>query len=120
MMNNFFSSQKFKHLLTSTPKIGHKHISTTYRPHPHVNSIDQPLTHHDLLSPQHRYPLHNLTSNVNLLNVTFTDKTHLITQHTPIFQLFKNFKTSGIIYTHTPTLGLVTHFSYLSPVGPRS
>ena len=51
MKNFFFSPQKFTHLLTSTPKIGHKHISTTYHPHPHVNSIDQPLTHHDLLSP---------------------------------------------------------------------
>ena len=50
MMNIIFSPQK-THLLTSTPKIGHKHISTTYHPHPHVNSIDQPLTYHDLLSP---------------------------------------------------------------------
>ena len=36
----FFSPQKFTHLLTSTPKIGHKlYISTIYHPHPHV-------THH--------------------------------------------------------------------------
>ena len=51
MTNKFFSSQKFKQLLISTPKIGHKHISTTYHPHPHVNTIDQPLTYHDLLLP---------------------------------------------------------------------
>ena len=50
-MKNYFFHHKNSHLLTSTPKIGHKHISTTYHPHPHVNSIDQPLTHHDLLSP---------------------------------------------------------------------
>ena len=47
-------------------------------------------------------------------------KAHLITQNTPILQLFKNSKTSGIIYTYTPTLGWVTHFSNLSPIGPRS
>ena len=36
-------------------------------------------------------------------------KTHLITQNTPILQLFKNSKTSGIIYTYTPTLGKMGH-----------
>ena len=120
MKNYFFHHKIFTHLLTSTPKIGHKHISTTYHPHPHVNSIDQPLTHHDLLSPnidtlslQSHFKCQFAQSHIHL-------KAHLITQNTPILQLFKNSKTSGIIYTYTPTLGWVTHFSNLSPVGPRS
>ena len=102
-MKNYFSPQKFTHLLTSTPKIGHKHISTTYHPHPHVNSIDQPLTHHDLLSPNIDTLLTiSLQMSISSISHSLT-KTHLITQNTPILQLFKNSKTSCIIYTYTPT-----------------
>ena len=105
------------------------HFNTSNRSQTHLHHIPSPPTCKQHWSTphspwptftQHRYPLHNLTSNVNLLNLTFTDKAHLITQNTPILQLFKNFKTLGIIYTYTPTLGWVTHFSNLSPVGPRS
>ena len=120
VMKNYFSPQKFTHLLTSTPKIGHKHISTTYHPHPHVNSIDQPLTHHDLLSPNID-TLFTISLQMSISSISHSlTKTHLITQNTPILQLFKNSKTLGIIYTYTPTLGWVTHFSKFSPVGPRS
>ena len=120
VMKNYFSPQKFTHLLTSTPKIGHKHISTTYYPHPHVNSIDQPLIHHDLLSPNiHTLLTISLQMSISSISHSLT-KTHLITQNTPILQLFKNSKTWGIIYTYTPTLGWVTHFSNLSAIGPRS
>ena len=105
------------------------HFNTWNRSQTHLHHIPSPPTCKQYWSTphspwptfaQHRYPLHNLTSNVNLLNLTFTVKAHLITQNTPILQLFKNSKTSGIIYTYTPTLGWVTHFSNLSPVGPRS
>ena len=51
MKNNFFHHKNSHTSSLQRPKIGHKHISTTYHPHPHVNSIDQPLTNHDLLSP---------------------------------------------------------------------
>ena len=85
-----------------------------------MNSIDQPLTYHDLLSPNIDTLLTiSLQMSISSVSHSLT-KTHLITQNTPILQLFKNSKTSGITYTYTPTLGWVTHSSNLSPVGPRS
>ena len=87
----FFSPQKFTHLLTSTPKIGHKHISTTYHPHPHVNSIDQPLTHHDLLSPNID-TLFTVSLQMSICSIsTFTGQTTLNYSKHPHFATFQKF-----------------------------
>ena len=55
----------------------------TYHPHPHVNSIDQPLTHHDLLSPNID-TLFTISLQMSICSLTSTDKAHLITKNTPI------------------------------------
>ena len=97
----FFSPQKFTHLLTSTPKIGHKHISTTYHPHPHVNSIDQPLTHHDLLSPN-IHTLFTISLQMSICSISHSLTKHTSLLKTPPFCNFSKILKHRALSTHIP------------------
>ena len=124
MTNKFFHHKNSNNSLTSTPKIGHKHISTTYHPHPHVNSIDQPLTYHDLLSPNiDTLLIISLQMSICSMSKSMIAQQKMIkTPPLLVMSKIKNYRTSSTHMTKHPHCMSVnlTHFLNSTILAPRS